>query len=73
MEPINDEKPHTPSPVQATHLLQQIQQFQAAITAQQRLLMRAPDENIRSVGLRATGLLGRHLLDLETAAPQLDQ
>ena len=73
MEPIDDETRNASSPVQATHLLQQIQQLQEAISAQQRLLMRTADENVRSVGLRATGLLVRHLLDLETAARQLDQ
>jgi len=61
-----------PSPTQANQLVQQIEQLQAAVAAQQRALMRAPDESARATALRATGALVRQLVDLEGAARQLE-
>lgn len=73
MEPIADDTRPAPLLDDAARLLQLVEQLQAALNAQQRLLMRTPDEDARAAGLRATGLLARHLVDLEESVRHLDR
>jgi len=56
----------------AAELLQRIEQLQATLAAQQRTLMRTPDESTRAAALRATGVLVRQLVDLQATARQLE-
>lgn len=72
MEPPDTDDRRNASPTQANQLVRHIEQLQAAVAGQQRVLMRLPDEGARAAALRATGVLVRQLIDLEEAARQLE-
>lgn len=49
----------------------QIEQLQAALSDQQRALMRAPDESVRATAIRGSGMLTRQVDDLRERAKLL--
>ncbi len=53
--------------------MRHVERLQAAVTEQQRTLMRAPDEAARAAALRGTGLLVRQLAEMQEAAQRLDK
>ncbi|WP_374689013.1 adenylate/guanylate cyclase domain-containing protein [Promineifilum sp.] len=67
-QPLN-----APAAADAAELLRHVERLQAAVTEQQRTLMRAPDEAARAAALRGTGLLVRQLAEMQEAAQRLDK
>ncbi len=61
------------SPSDAADLVQQIEQCQAALTEQQRSLLRTPDDQARATALRNSGVLVRRLGELKEKAQKLDR
>jgi adenylate cyclase len=52
-------------------LLEQLEKLQSVLLDQQRVLLRVPDDQIRSVALRASGILTRYLDQTQTLARRL--
>lgn len=67
----NNTLPHSINDTDA--LLRKIEQCQAALIEQQRVLLRTPDELARATALRGTGNLVRHLGELQEKAGHLQQ
>jgi class 3 adenylate cyclase/GAF domain-containing protein len=69
---VNDKDTAT-STTDASDLLRKIEQCQAALTEQQRILLRTPDEQARSTALRGSGALIRRLDELRQHAEYLQR
>jgi adenylate cyclase len=54
-------------------LLEHLEKLQSILVDQQRVMLRAPDEQIRAVALRASGILTRHLDQTQTLARRLEE
>jgi PAS domain S-box-containing protein len=67
------EKDKATSTAVADDLLRKIEQCQASLTEQQRILMRTPDEQTRATALRGSGALIRRLDELRRQAEHLQR